>query len=353
MRCARGATIALVILGTPACAAIAGFDDFHEGCPPGMTKKASSTGLPTCVHARDAGDEGSGGSGNETGSVSGGATGGDGSAGLSTNAGGARGGSGGGTGGSAGAAGHPGVVGSGRDAAPAACVAPDPRFRGAAMARVLRPDGSALLIDRTEVTFGEYDEFRRSNPRPSTDTRCEGSAEISRDCEDLLRVPDGGKKLDPGLPRVCVDWCEAREYCLWAGKSLCADTTSTATKALLESSAFYVACKLGGSSYGCSDACRASDCNGRDAMVGHADPPGKKNQCIVGEPGCAIADLSGNVEEWTAGEDRGTPDGNCVVRGGSFDSSAEELKCTATKQIPRRAMSVALGFRCCVEPWDG
>ena len=82
-------------------------------------------------------------------------------------------------------------------------------------------------------------------------------------------------------------------------------------------------------------------------------PVGAKAACIVGPAACPIADLSGNVEEWTGACDVNQANGDCIVRGGYFDSPATDLSCDHPKLYMRRQINVSLGFRCCVDPYEG
>lgn len=231
------------------------------------------------------------------------------------------------------------------------------------MTRVSRPDGSAFLIDRTEVTNAQYEEFLHAEPKPVPDPLLcpdaprTDAGSLGAPCKALL-ASDAGTA--PDLPRVCVDWCDAQTYCAWAGKSLCRDTSKTLDGAALQqNSDFFAACTLDSTAsatpvYSCGSGCRVEDCNGKDSTsVPRVLPVGSQNACHVGPDACSIADLSGNVEEWTGGCVTNDSSGNCVVRGGYFDSSAMDLECSSSKAVQRTKSFVTLGFRCCVDPYDG
>ena len=62
--------------------------------------------------------------------------------------------------------------------------------------------------------------------------------------------------------------------------------------------------------------------------------------------------MSGNVAEWenSCSGSNGAND-QCLVRGGSFLSSADDAKCAAQRTVDRAPMSgsdlLDVGFRCC------
>jgi len=59
----------------------------------------------------------------------------------------------------------------------------------------------------------------------------------------------------------------------------------------------------------------------------------------------ALVDMSGNVAEWVDACD--TDGKKCRVRGGSYSSSDESLRCDAAAHELRTDTSRAVGFRCC------
>ena len=311
------------------CAAIAGFEDFTADCPSGnvgcQTKEAG--GAPASGGLRGSG--GSGGSGGSDGS------GGDGSGGA-LGSGGAGDAAAGGSASSGGAA-----VWRGLD---------PPGTHGPAMALVARGDGTYFWIDRTEVTVGQFAEYLAADA-PLRGAVCEVEPGTGPFQCDALPEP-----ADPVMPRTCVDWCAADGFCAWAGKELCgddADQGASASRAdLLLNSDFYAACAPAANAvYGCGEDCAPSACNGADSANRRILPVGASPSCCVPDAcgaECAIADLSGNVAEWTAACKPLTADGNCVVRGGDFESNAAELECrTITNALARRSRYSTVGFRCC------
>ena len=103
--------------------------------------------------------------------------------------------------------------------------------------------------------------------------------------------------------------------------------------------------------YGC--AYSASTCNGTDRVLNDSVATGSDLMCVTPDlNGQSAYDMSGNVAEWT--EDcRGTlSDGTgrkgYTLRGGSFTSVAEALRCSFTSLVVAETFSFNdTGFRCC------
>ena len=291
---ARSIAVTVIAIGAAlhGCASIAGFEDLRSDCPPGE---------PLCADA-GAGASGPGGSAGKGGASGSGA--------------------GGGFQGCESAGQPPGLQG------------------GPEMAKFVRPDGSCFWIDVTEVTEEQYADYLATAPGPSGDPRCPGEAERSDACR-AARLDAGS----PGeYPQTCVDWCEARAFCLWAGKDLCLDDAEAVDEALLAASDYYYACSAGGTHLA-SAPCPTEVCNVPQAGFDAIQPAGKASNCYVeGSDKTRVYDLIGNVAEWTAECLLDTPDGACLVRGGSFDASA---CCDEPSRVMRRRATTNTGFRCC------
>jgi formylglycine-generating enzyme required for sulfatase activity len=326
------------------CAQIAGFEEFHKGCP---------SDVPDCRGAGGTAGALTGGTGGSSTAVGGDA----GDASRDKSAGGT----------SASTAGMGGVHAGGTVVdSGLGCDSTRP---GPAMAPVKRPDGTTFWIDITEVTVGEYTAFLRDHGPVADDDVCPGGPIVLGDCVANRRAhtdADGGAGPPPdagvasNLPQVCVDWCEAKAFCEWAGKRLCHDDLRAAQSGLLSSSECFAACTEGkGTSthdarYGCgaSQTCGASTCNGSSGGPQHLLAVGVKTGCAVTSAveGCLISDLSGNASEWTDGCDYNMDGGNCAVRGGDYESSDSDILCEAMKPILRTKVAPTLGFRCCADP---
>ena len=147
------------------------------------------------------------------------------------------------------------------------------------------------------------------------------------------------------LPWTTVGFDAAAEACAAAGHRLCTASEWTAACEGSEGRRF---------PYG--DDYLGEQCNGgdRDALPGgtldhEVAPSGSFAECLSED---GIADLSGNVKEWTDDE-RGTsgpPDDLpiYVIRGGSFLSPERGLECgTDLSRATADTVLPGLGFRCC------
>ena len=172
-------------------------------------------------------------------------------------------------------------------------------------------------------------------------------------------VPDAGitacsgNNIHPGgpcapaasdTPQRCVDWCDAYEYCEWAGKHLCgaigggplrlADANSA------KRDAWYRACAGadGGRMYAYGNVYDMTACQTEGSDVTDV---GSKARCTTPE---GVLDLIGNAREWIDScEDPGS---TCMNRGGVF-SGGNNARCGLGQMIGRSVTSDEIGFRCC------
>jgi len=258
-----------------------------------------------------------------------------------------------------------GSTGTGGAGSADACPSePDPGKHGPAMGQMKRLDKSCFWIDATEVTVAQYAEFLAVTTHAAQDAACAWNDEAaaggsspanialrpSADCVgdaqgDLSAALAGGAGGE--LPMTCVDWCDALAFCVWAGKDLCGDDTSSANK----QSDWYQACTAGdpANRYSCEAPCDVTDCNGSSAAIGEVQPVGTVTGCAVASQAGApdIRDLSGNVQEWTNYCSLGTKNAPCNTRGGQFDSGDSALQCGSPQTSARDRALATLGFRCC------
>lgn len=223
-------------------------------------------------------------------------------------------------------------------------------------------------MDATEVTRMQYEMWAATNPvlPPSSDENCgwksAGSYAADATCMNEATVC---KSSCSHHPVVCVDWCDAREYCAAIGKRLCGDFTGGSSSyddfRNETQSQWLWACTSGGT-YACSQfpyglAYEADTCNGRDHW---ADITAATTVEVASMTDCkspqltytGVYDLSGNVWEWTdACNGTGAIDG-CLIRGGSFSRAyTEDLNdlacCDDYSSMQRQHFDDDTGIRCC------
>ncbi|MFO0759458.1 MAG: SUMF1/EgtB/PvdO family nonheme iron enzyme [Byssovorax sp.] len=231
--------------------------------------------------------------------------------------------------------------------------------------------GGAYCIDENEVTNADYKPFYDDNPKIDN---------LPPGCEKNAYAPYDNwppAKGQESLPVVYVDWCDAYAFCAWkeirdgAGirKHLCGKIgggqNETAASADATASEWYNACSTQGmNDYPYGHTYKEKACNGADFFAvepmdggapdaGDAAPPEPHLlpvddkllvNCQQGTTG--LYQMSGNAAEWEASCDDDA--GTCLARGGSFDSTKDELTCGAPMPLGRNDNKHAgVGFRCC------
>jgi len=214
-------------------------------------------------------------------------------------------------------------------------------------------------IDEREVTFGEYYEFWndvlawKADDEPSdVKTNCywkttqdDYKAHGSIAGNDYIWA---GYSANKALysPRAIqgVDWCDAKSYCLWAGKDLCGDLNGNAivpNPGWQTNTEMYEACT--------QSATVAADCTVENS-------PSNVLACVEAENtscGTGVHDLIGNVWEWenncAANADPAKSD--CWFRNGGCDSGTSfQCDYITPSTVHRDTKNEFVGFRCC---WPG
>jgi formylglycine-generating enzyme required for sulfatase activity len=182
-----------------------------------------------------------------------------------------------------------------------------------------------FFMDIHPVTTGEYAQFLAATGRP--EPKFSGKAEFS----------------GADQPVVGVSWEEASAYAAWAGKQL-------PTEAQWE----FAARGKGNRRYPWGDESPDSiKCNYGDFL----NMPSIRGMHEEGATPEGLQDLAGNVYEWTAdayvyyadiikGDGPRPGETRRVVRGGSWASRPEELRCSARKGLFPESQLNTLGFRC-------
>lgn len=190
---------------------------------------------------------------------------------------------------------------------------------------------SSFLIDKTEVTIGDYD-------------RCVQA----RACR-APKVVDPTEDITARHPVVGVSWYDANKYCEWVGKRL----PTEAEWEYAARSPRFAAFPWDGR----SDASKANLRGDTDGFARTA-PVGSFPK---GASGLGLLDMGGNASEWTAdwydavwykktpGKDPKGPEastGSKVVRGGSWSDNDYLARATARLGVDPNLSNDAIGFRC-------
>jgi hypothetical protein len=246
---------------------------------------------------------------------------------------------------------------------------PDPKNL-ATLVLSKQPDGSCYWIDQTEVTVQQYSQFLADTSRPpSWDPAClawkttpsNPIAEESDPCTASTSAES--EPFRATKPIRCVDWCDARAFCNWAGMDLCSgsDADGIVTPQDLPDQ-WGGACSANGFQYVSGSVPVYGACNvGLDA-----------GQClaILGQYNCAPAEVTsfpgctgpsgainmiGNVAEWvlqcgfSVDGGPGGMDSPCQHRGGSFAGNLVDETCYKLTPDSRATRKRDVGLRCCAD----
>ncbi len=256
------------------------------------------------------------------------------------------------------------------------------------MVTVTTPDGVSYEIDSTEVTQAAYAAYLQTNPTPDPlSAKCgwkttfapasepgdanEAEGLTPSECHPSNTHYD--PVANPDDPVVCVDWCDAQAYCLWAGKRLCGHVgggaATDADYGDATTDQWFNACSNGGTTefpYGSTYV--DGKCNDYPAVAAVGSTSGCHGTAA---PFDGIFDMSGNVAEWedNCQDNPFDPDGGisvdlCLLRGGSFETveptpglgseeRAATMNCaaphTGTTDDSRNFERPKTGFRCCAD----
>lgn len=221
-----------------------------------------------------------------------------------------------------------------------------PNGKGAPM--VLVDD---FCIDRREATNAEYSDFVASQPSLPTDALCGWKKSHAADCANYFSTST--------LPVQCVDWCDARAFCAWAGKRLCGRRgakqpdaglgNAQASEPTVSEWAYACVDRKPEQQFPYGSTYTKAACNVFEGNKTLAAP--ESFTACHGDLG--IYDLLGNVIEWV---DDCAPAGDpamaqCWTVGDSFRFTAapDPGRCTNPDSNTRSFRANDLGIRCCAD----
>jgi formylglycine-generating enzyme len=216
---------------------------------------------------------------------------------------------------SEGGAGQGGVAGSAGTGGPEAGAPTCPvNLPGPAMTLIRYPAGGLdgyYCIDSTEVTALQYKAWLSTAATPSNDVVCAWNLTYAPEALGKCNLSiHGNATAHPQWPMVCVDWCDARDYCAWAGKRLCGKIGGgpVGFDAAIDpvASEWANACMGGGFHlYPYGDTLEQARCvddyfdgTKGNGVLASPEDVGSATQCTVKEYP-SLLDMFGNVWEWT------------------------------------------------------
>lgn len=187
---------------------------------------------------------------------------------------------------------------------------------------------AAFVIDRTEVTNHHYRAC-------SEQKACAWPAVISG-------ATRPGYLLDPAyadFPVIMVTWSDAAAYCAWRGQRL-----PTAAEWQVAASLAPTTDRLHPYPWGARF--EGQRANTAESANSGADTMAVGSYSPFGDSALGLADMAGNVSEWTADLVQSAAGGAAVVKGGSYRDSAAAVRADAWVELATTSAEPWLGFRC-------
>ena len=201
-----------------------------------------------------------------------------------------------------------------------------------------------LHMMRTEVTVDQYEACARAGaPGCSAADHCDGNG-----------IPNYGRGGRPNEPIVCVSWDMARAFCAFVGGRLPSEAEwELAARAPMASAEDYAVFPWGDNTIDCGHAAYLDCPPIKPHDVGSHSP--------AGDSSYGVADLAGNVWEWTldcwhpnyagAPEDGsawvvGCTDPGRVAKGGAYSADPRFLQASVRSFVGAAERASYLGFRC-------
>jgi len=169
------------------------------------------------------------------------------------------------------------------------------------------------------------------DPLRTFDEKSLATTDVKAYCVDVYEYPNK-KGVSPVVP---VTWNDAKRLCEGRGKRLCTEQE------------WEKACKgPGNARFPYGNAFNPDACNTEDD-VGDARPLAPSGRFGACRSGYGVADMSGNVAEWTATAYQGGAEK--AVKGGAFSRPDTRARCSARIKLAPSAREAEVGFRCCAD----
>jgi formylglycine-generating enzyme required for sulfatase activity len=241
------------------------------------------------------------------------------------------------------------------------------------MVAIPTPKGGRFCIDSTEVTRGQYAQFLAAKKADTSGqtTECKQNTTFQPTLEPPNPPGQGGPGCPlhdplnpekPNTPMVCIDWCDAKAYCAWAGKRLCGKIGGGQLSSQGDDYSKWDGSNpsIGEWAFTCSQGASTKYPYGNEHKDGAcvddayrlAHKLGASDQVDVGaDPTChgqsapynTVVDLVGSVQEFE--------DSFIAPKFGAFrwNDNANGFTCTTTNVVDIAATSDSIGFRCCAD----
>ncbi len=218
------------------------------------------------------------------------------------------------------------------------------------MVRIDAAEGS-YAIDAREATgdeLGRFFDAVRSGAYKPSDPRCTWKSK-----ESYGSSHDDCDGRQPSAAAGCTEWCDAVEYCAWAGKRLCgkigggvAKQSETRDPHKSQWTRACVGTRASAAVFPYGDQSQVGRCNTKEIGLQRPNAPGSLAQCS-GSP-TDLFDMSGNVGEWEDSCDLTVGNhGVCDIRGGSYKHPIDQTGCSADVLGDAEIPYDDVGVRCC------
>lgn len=219
------------------------------------------------------------------------------------------------------------------------------------MVQVTNPNGGTYGIDVHEVTRAEYQAWLDTNPNPASESGVCAFNAVALGFNPGSTCAALDTCNGTSCPRSCVDWCDARAYCLAVGKRLCGPIDPLAPSVFgdfddVTKSQWFNACTNGNTTAYVTGA-NAGGCRVDD--VGSAVPVETSSCTSVVAGYTGTHDLVGNVFEFLdfCNGTAGATD-TCAAIGAAFTEEIPFDDCISGGHTYKRSDRFAAGgFRCC------